>query len=45
MRWPREMARTELQVAEHNKGGHRLNAMRLIDQAIAELRAGIVAGS
>ncbi len=40
-----QSARGELQVAEHNKGGHRVNAIRLVDQAIAEVRAGIAAGS
>jgi hypothetical protein len=39
-----QTARNELQVAEANKGGHRVNAMRLIDQAINEVRAGISAG-
>jgi|SwirhisoilCB2_FD_contig_41_15676898_length_319_multi_3_in_0_out_0_1 hypothetical protein len=39
-----QTARNELQVAEANKGGHRVNAMRLIDQAIGEVRAGIRAG-
>jgi hypothetical protein len=38
-----QTARGELQVAEANKGGHRVNAMRLVDQAIAEVRAGIAA--
>ncbi len=37
-------ARNELQVAEHNKGGHRVNAIRPVDQAMAEVRAGIAAG-
>lgn len=40
-----QTARSELQVAEHNKGGHRVNAIRLVDQAIGEVRAGISAGS
>jgi len=39
-----QTARNELQVAEANKGGHRVTAMRLIDQAIGEVRAGIAAG-
>ncbi len=38
-------AKAELQVAEANKGGHRVNAMRLIDSAIGEVQAGIAAGS
>ena len=39
-----QTARSELQVAEANKGGHRVNAIRLVDQAMAEVRAGIAAG-
>ena len=38
-------ARSELQVAERDKGGHRVNALRLINEAIAEVQAGIAAGS
>jgi hypothetical protein len=38
-----QTARSELQVAEANKGGHRANAIRLVDQAMAEVRAGIAA--
>lgn len=38
-------ARSELQVAEHNKGGHRVTALRLINEAINEVQAGIAAGS
>lgn len=34
-------ARTELAAATPNKGGHREKALRLIDQAIGEVRAGI----
>ncbi len=34
-------ARGELAAAPPNKGGHRERAMGLIDQAIAEVRAGI----
>ncbi len=40
-----ENARGELQVAERDKGGHRVNALRLINEAIAEVQAGIAAGS
>ena len=36
-----QSARAELGRAEPNKGGHREKAMGLIDQAIAEVRAGI----
>lgn len=39
-----QTARNELQVAEHNKGGHRVNAIRFVDEAMAEVRAGIAAG-
>jgi hypothetical protein len=38
-------ARSELQVAEANKGGHRVTALRLINEAIGEVQAGIAAGS
>ena len=34
-------AATELQVAEHNKSGHRATAMHLVGEAISEVRAGI----
>ncbi|HLY88659.1 MAG TPA: hypothetical protein VKQ27_06710 [Acetobacteraceae bacterium] len=40
-----ENARGELQVAERDKGGHRVNALRLINEAISEVQAGIAAGS
>ena len=36
-----QQARAELAKAEPNKGGHREKALGLIDQAIAEVRAGI----
>ena len=36
-----QSARAELAAATPNKGGHREKAMQLIDQAIAEVRAGI----
>ena len=36
-----ESARSELQVAERNKGGHRAAALSLTNQAIEEVRAGI----
>jgi hypothetical protein len=36
-----QSARAELGRAEPNKGGHREKAVGLIDQAIAEVRAGI----
>jgi hypothetical protein len=34
-----------LQAAEANKGGHRVTAIRLINEAINEVQAGIAAGS
>lgn len=34
-------AQEELREAEHDKGGHRANATRLVEQAIAEVDAGI----
>jgi hypothetical protein len=39
-----QTARGELQVAEANKGGHRVAAIRLVDEAIGEVRAGIAGG-
>ena len=38
-------AKTELQVAEHNKGGHRVKALAYVNSAIAETQLGIAAGS
>jgi hypothetical protein len=37
-------ARSELNMAIHNKGGHRVTAIGLVDQAINEVKAGIDAG-
>jgi hypothetical protein len=34
-------ARSELQQAESNKGGHRAEAIRLVDKAIDETQAGM----
>jgi len=34
-------ARAELMSAEHNKMGHRAEALRLVNQAIDEVRAGM----
>jgi hypothetical protein len=34
-------ARSELQAADANKGGHREAAIRLVDQAMDETRAGM----
>ena len=36
-----QAARQELDAAVSDKGGHRVNAMRLVDDAIAETQAGI----
>ncbi len=38
------LAKGELQVALHNKGGHRVNALNLTNRAIGEVEAGIAAG-
>jgi hypothetical protein len=40
-----ENAKAELAVAEHNKGGHREKAVRLVEDAIGQVRKGIAAGS
>ena len=37
-------ARAELDVARADKGGHRVTAIGLVDQAIGEVKAGIEAG-
>ncbi len=37
-------ARSELQVAEHNKGGHRVIALERVNEAINQVRLGIEAG-
>ena len=39
-----ENARGELNVAENNKGGHRVRAINLINEAIGEVNEGIRAG-
>ncbi len=36
-----QAARAELQASSHNKGGHRGNAINLINQAIVEVERGI----
>ena len=36
-------ARSALQRAEHNKGGHRERAVEIVNRAIAEVEAGIAA--
>jgi hypothetical protein len=37
-------ARHQLEVAESDKGGHRVKAISIIDDAIGEVKAGIEAG-
>ena len=37
-------AKVELQVAEHNKGGHRVKALDYVNSAIAETQLGMAAG-
>jgi hypothetical protein len=37
-------ARDELSQASHDKGGHRVNAIGLVNQAINEVNAGIAVG-
>lgn len=38
-------ARHQLEIAETDKGGHRQTAIGIIDNAIAEVKAGIAAGN
>jgi hypothetical protein len=38
-------ARSELNQASHDKGGHRTNAIQLIDQAIEQVKEGIRVGA
>jgi hypothetical protein len=40
-----QAAWSQLNVATHDKAGHRANAMNLIDQAINQVNLGIAAGS
>lgn len=40
-----ESAKAELAVAEHNKGGHREKAIKLVEDAMRQVREGIKAGS
>ena len=37
-------AKTELEMAEHNKGGHRAKALELVEKAIHQTKKGIEAG-
>ncbi len=39
------MAKNQLEMAQADKAGHRVNAINLVNQAIGEVQAGIVAGS
>ena len=38
-------AKSELESADADKGGHRKKAIELVDQAVAEVQAGIQAGA
>lgn len=38
-----QQAKSSLQQSAHNKGGHRVRAINLIDQAITQVRRGIAA--
>lgn len=38
-----QTAKSELQAAQANKGGHRLKAIDLVNQAIGEVQAGMAA--
>jgi hypothetical protein len=38
-------ARHQLEIAEQDKGGHRAAAIPIVDNAIAEVKAGIAAGN
>ncbi len=40
-----QAARASLEHAEHDKGGHRVRAIEIIDQAIAEVRMGMEVGA
>jgi hypothetical protein len=40
-----EAARTSLERAAHNKGGHRVRALALTNQAIVEVQTGIQVGA
>jgi hypothetical protein len=36
-----ESARSDLEASAHNKGGHRVKAIELVDQAISQVKEGI----
>ena len=40
-----QTAQSELNQAEHDKGGHRVKALNLVNQAIQQVNLGIAAGS
>ncbi|MGE0383265.1 MAG: hypothetical protein AB7Q97_00950 [Gammaproteobacteria bacterium] len=40
-----KQARHQLQIARHDKEGHRRKAIALVDDAIAQVQAGIAAGA
>ena len=40
-----QSAKSELQAAEHNKGGHRAKALELVNSAIGEVQAGMDAAN
>ena len=40
-----QTAQSELNQAEHDKGGHRVKALNLVGQAIQQVNLGIAAGS
>lgn len=40
-----QTARSELQLSTHNKGGHRVKALELVNAAIVQVRRGIADGA
>ena len=36
-----QKAKVQLEKAEHDKGGHRANALKLVEQAISEVKQGM----
>lgn len=40
-----QTARSELQLSAHNKGGHRVKALELVNAAILQVRRGIADGA
>jgi hypothetical protein len=39
-----QKAKVELEAGEHNKGGHRVKALEIVQRAIEQTRKGIAAG-